>query len=217
MDITYLTNRLHQRLAGRVTWLLACLVALAGFAIISLANAPAAAAVDVARSVRSGACLEAPPGFSDTITTTTDCDEGSGKGLQAVITTALNVLTWITGVAAVFVLIIAGFRYVVSGGSSSGVTGAKNMIIYALIGVVIAMLAQIIVRFVVGNVDEAVETARTTCIVTPQNVEDGVNCVPPEPTDGAADKRIDCGHDVAPAGATCSWVEVEDTGPVPVQ
>ena len=154
MDITYLTNRLHQRLAGRVTWLVACLVALAGFAIISLTNAPAAAAVDVAESVQSGACLEAPPGF-DSTTPATDCAQASGEGIQSVITTALNILTWITGVAAVFVLIIAGFRYVVSGGSSSGVTGAKNMIIYALIGIVIALMAQLIVRFVIGNVGDA--------------------------------------------------------------
>ncbi len=177
MDSTYLANKLCQRLAGRTTWLVACLVALAGFAVISLANAPAATA-DVASSVRRGACLEAPPGFGDSEPVAAECNEGSGKGLQAVITTALNVLTWVTGVAAVFVLIVAGFRYVVSGGSSSGVTGAKNMIIYALIGVVIAMLAQIIVRFVIGNVSEAVETARTTCIVSEAEAAAGKVCQP---------------------------------------
>ena len=53
------------------------------------------------------------------------------------------------------------------GGSSSGVTGAKNMIIYALIGVVIALLAQVIVRFVIGNVGTAaVTTGQTTTTVT---------------------------------------------------
>ena len=202
MDSTYLANKLCQRLAGRTTWLVACLVALAGFAVISLANAPAAAAADdVTSSVRRGVCLEAPPGFGDSEPVAAECNEGSGKGLQAVITTALNVLTWVTGVAAVFVLIVAGFRYVVSGGSSSGVTGAKNMIIYALIGVVIAMLAQIIVRFVIGNVSEAVETARTTCVISDAQAAAGKSCQP----DGGGDegKILYCGDGTA--GSICKW------------
>lgn len=215
MTNTSLISKLRQRLSGQVAWLLAGLIALAGFAAISLSNAAPAVADDIISGVRSGACLDEPPSFVDGATGGECVEENSGNDLRAVIRTTLNVLTWIVGVAAVVVLIIAGFRYVVSGGSSSGVTGAKNMIIYALIGVVIALLAQVIVRFVVSNVGESVETARTTCIVTAQQAEDGIACQPPAPSDGTDGQRIDCGSDVPPAGAVCKWVE--DTGPVPEQ
>ena len=112
---------------------------------------------DIGSNVGGGACFEAPPGAAgDGSTAREDCLEGSGNSLRDVIRWALNVLTWLVGVAAVIVLMVAGFRYVVSGGSSSGVTGAKNMIVYALIGVVIALLAQIIVVFVIGGIDDTV-------------------------------------------------------------
>ena len=220
MDSTYLANKLCQRPAGRMTWLVACLVALAGFAVISLANAPAAAAVvadDVVGSIQKGACLETPPvGKSATTTPSVACAaQTGGDGLQKVIATALNILTWITGVAAVFVLIIAGFRYVVSGGSSSGVTGAKNMIIYALIGIVIAMLAQLIVRFVIGEIGTAAktsETAATASTTTPlgscTNDKGTVTCVY---TDGTAYPAIpvDSSPSCTPSGEgeTCEFTE----------
>jgi hypothetical protein len=48
-------------------------------------------------------------------------------------------------------IIIGGFRYVVSGGDSAGVEGAKNTILYAVIGLVVALLAQAIVVFVISR------------------------------------------------------------------
>lgn len=48
-------------------------------------------------------------------------------------------------------IIVGGFRYVISGGDSNGVSGAKNTIMYAIIGLVIVLFAQIIVKFVLTN------------------------------------------------------------------
>jgi hypothetical protein len=48
-------------------------------------------------------------------------------------------------------IIIGGFRYITSGGKQESVTSAKNTILYAIIGLVIVALAQIIVRFVLSN------------------------------------------------------------------
>ena len=46
-------------------------------------------------------------------------------------------------------IIIGGLRYITSNGDSGNVTNAKNTILYAIVGLVIVALAQLIVRFVV--------------------------------------------------------------------
>jgi hypothetical protein len=48
-------------------------------------------------------------------------------------------------------MIYGGFKYITSGGDSGNVTAAKNTIMYALIGLVVVALAQLIVRFVLGK------------------------------------------------------------------
>jgi hypothetical protein len=48
-------------------------------------------------------------------------------------------------------IIVGGLRYVTSGGSDASVTGAKNTILYAVIGLVIVALAQVLVHFVLSN------------------------------------------------------------------
>ncbi len=76
---------------------------------------------------------------------------GAGTSLTDFISKALNVLSIVVGAIAVVMIIIGGFRYVTSGGKEEGVKGAKNSILYALIGLVIVALAQIIVRFVLNR------------------------------------------------------------------
>jgi hypothetical protein len=60
-----------------------------------------------------------------------------------------NILLFLVGAISVIMLIIGGVRYVVSGGDQNQVTGAKNTIMYAIIGIVIAFLAFAAVNFVV--------------------------------------------------------------------
>ncbi len=82
----------------------------------------------------------------------------SGAGANATgqvnntIASVVNVLSTIVGIIAVIMLIIAGFRYVTSGGNSDKITSAKNTMVYAIIGLIIVALAQIIVRFVLNKV-----------------------------------------------------------------
>ena len=52
-----------------------------------------------------------------------------------------SILLFIIGAVAVIMLIIGGLRYVVSGGDASKVQDAKNTILYALVGIVVAILA----------------------------------------------------------------------------
>ena len=70
------------------------------------------------------------------------------------IASIINILSLVVGVVAVVMIIIGGFKYITSGGDSGNVTGAKNTILYAIIGLVIVALAQVIVRFVLSQVIE---------------------------------------------------------------
>jgi len=61
-----------------------------------------------------------------------------------------NTILYIVGIIAVIMLIIGGIKYVVSGGDSKKVTDAKNTVLYAIIGLVIAVFAYAIVNFVIS-------------------------------------------------------------------
>lgn len=60
-----------------------------------------------------------------------------------------NTILYVVGIIAVIMLIIGGIRYVISGGDSKKVTDAKNTVLYAIIGLIIAFLAFAIVNFVI--------------------------------------------------------------------
>ena len=48
-------------------------------------------------------------------------------------------------------LIIGGIRYVISQGDAKQIESAKNTILYAVIGIIVALLAYAIVTFVVNS------------------------------------------------------------------
>ena len=77
-----------------------------------------------------------------------NCDQAGGLSVGKVIHTAVSILSYIVGVAAVIMIIIGGFKYVTAGGDSNRISSAKSSISYALIGLVIAAVAQVMVRFV---------------------------------------------------------------------
>jgi hypothetical protein len=72
-------------------------------------------------------------------------------GAGGVFTTVINIALFIIGSLSVVMLIIGGIRYTLSGGNKDAVTSAKNTILYAIIGVVVAILAYAIVNFVLTS------------------------------------------------------------------
>ena len=82
-----------------------------------------------------------------------DCNAPSNPddNLNGTVRTVVNLLTALVGIVAVIMIIVGGFRYITSGGSSEKVSLAKNTILYAVIGLIIVALAQVIVRFVLTN------------------------------------------------------------------
>lgn len=82
------------------------------------------------------------------------CNKLAAEG--AINTTIGNVVTIfsvIVGVVAVIMIIVGGFKYVTSNGDSSQITSAKNTIVYAIVGLIIVAIAQILVRFVLTKTD----------------------------------------------------------------
>jgi hypothetical protein len=80
------------------------------------------------------------------------CSGGSGPSLGGIIDATINILSIVVGIAAVIMIILGGFRYITSGGDSGKVAGAKDTIIYALVGIVVVAFAQAIVKFVLHGV-----------------------------------------------------------------
>lgn len=73
------------------------------------------------------------------------------NALSSIIVTVTNIILFLVGAVAVIMLIVGGFRYVTSNGDQNAVTGAKNTILYAIIGIVVAFLAYAAVQFLVGS------------------------------------------------------------------
>ena len=75
------------------------------------------------------------------------CDTNS-NGLMTGFQTIANTLIFLVGAIAVIMVIIGALRYVLSGGDSAGIKSAKDTVMYALIGVVVAILAYALVNYV---------------------------------------------------------------------
>jgi hypothetical protein len=66
--------------------------------------------------------------------------------------TILTIVFSVLGALSLLFITIGGMRYVISQGDAQATAKAKNTIIYALVGLAIALIAQAIVTFVIGKV-----------------------------------------------------------------
>lgn len=72
-----------------------------------------------------------------------------GQDVNSLIQTVVNVMFFILGAVAVIMIIWSGIRYVTSAGNQTAVVSAKNTLIYAVVGLIVALLAYAIVSFVI--------------------------------------------------------------------
>lgn len=75
----------------------------------------------------------------------------AGSSLAKDAKTIVQLFSILVGVVSVVMIIYGGFRYITSGGDSGRVGNAKNTLIYAIVGLVIVALAQLIVHFVLNQ------------------------------------------------------------------
>jgi hypothetical protein len=104
------------------------------------------------QQIDNGLCTGSNLEFTDNPT-----DECASAGSDAttsinnIVHTIINILTAAVGIVAVIMIIVGGFRYITSGGNDTSVTAAKNTILYAIIGLVVVALAQVLVRFTLSR------------------------------------------------------------------
>lgn len=73
-------------------------------------------------------------------------------GKNGIITSIINILSIIAGIAAVVVIIVSGLKFVTSGSNPQDANNAREGILYALIGLLFAVLAQAIVQLFLSKI-----------------------------------------------------------------
>lgn len=81
-----------------------------------------------------------------------DPNNNSLFGPNGVLTKAARLLAVVVGVVAVIMIIIGGFQYIIASGDPSNIQNAKNTVFYAIIGLLVAALAQSIISFVLVRI-----------------------------------------------------------------
>jgi hypothetical protein len=100
----------------------------------------------IANNVSSGATSAAGGGTIDCSSTNVD-----SNSIGTLAANVVKIFSIIVGAVSVIMIIYGGFRYITSGGDSGRVGNAKNTLIYAIIGLLIVALAQLIVHFVLNQ------------------------------------------------------------------
>lgn len=77
---------------------------------------------------------------------------GEGGADGGIFKKVVNILLFVIGAVAVIMLIYGGVKYITSGGAQDKVQEAKNTILYAIVGIVVALLAFAVVNFVIKGI-----------------------------------------------------------------
>ncbi len=109
---------------------------LVGSVLVGAAAAPSVGAIDLWDQCSSN---------SDTAV----C-KSKGDKVDNTVKNITNLILWALGVVSVIMLVVGGFKYVTSNGDSNSIQSAKNTILYAVIGLVVAILGQVIITYVIS-------------------------------------------------------------------
>jgi hypothetical protein len=108
-------------------------------------------AQDAQQQINNGLCAGSNLQFTDNPEQCTIAGNDATSKINNIVHTIVNLLSAVVGIVAVIMIIVGGFRYITSGGNDTSVTSAKNTILYAVIGLVVVALAQLIVRFTLSK------------------------------------------------------------------
>jgi len=135
-----------KKIFKKLKYTLALTAVVLSFNLVFLApQAPAA-------SLFPGATQEACRGSQLDKNASADCTQDDSNALRGTIHRVINLVSVVVGIISVLMIIIGGFRYIVSNGDSGKITNARNTIIYALVGLILVAMAQVIVRFALSNI-----------------------------------------------------------------
>lgn len=74
-------------------------------------------------------------------------------GNHGVIIRAAVLLSWIIGLAAVVAIVYGGLQYIMSRGDAQKAAEARNIILYACLGLLVAVIAQALISFTINRLD----------------------------------------------------------------
>lgn len=117
------------------------LMMIVGLLSAPLLAAPTVGAIDLFNKCQSNAGSQCSVVAENDLKTSND----------NIVLRVMRVVLGALGAISVLMIVIGGIRYTISQGDSSSVTAAKNTILYAVIGLVVALMAGAIVQFVTGN------------------------------------------------------------------
>ena len=143
-------------LGKKFALILQALVLAFGFGAFSVA----AMAITSGTASAAAANCTGGPDSADPLAAGAGCAQANGTSSNlfaqgGVFQTIANTLIFLVGAVAVIFLIIGGLRYVISNGDSKAVEGAKNTILYAIIGIVVAVISFALVSFVITALSKA--------------------------------------------------------------
>ena len=127
------------------------------YIVIMLASLSLGVPVMVPAIANAAPCNSIGTAINQGINSATGSNSGCGtganltSGVGSIAKTVVNLFSVVVGVISVIMIIYAGFRYVTSGGESGNVSGAKNTLIYAIVGLVIVAISQLIVHYVLNS------------------------------------------------------------------
>jgi hypothetical protein len=102
-------------------------------------------------------------------------EDANSPSVNSTVHAVITILSSVVGILSVIMIIVGGFRYVTSGGDSAKVGSAKSTILYAVVGLVIVAMAQVIVRFTINKTNAPPASSAGTTLETPTT---------PSPTSG---------------------------------
>jgi len=97
----------------------------------------------------------------------------SQKSIWDIWKNIINAAIYIAAIIAVIMLILGGIRYAISNGDVKAIAFAKNTIMYAIIGLVIAFAAYATVNWVIGALNGPSQAAPINNPETCQNTPNG--------------------------------------------
>jgi hypothetical protein len=127
------------------------LAALSVTFLLAMGTALPVFAQDAQQQINNGLCAGSNLQFTENPSQCHIAGNEATSKINKLVHTIVNLLTALVGIVAVIMIIVGGFRYITSGGNDTSVTSAKNTILYAIIGLVVVALAQIIVRFTLSK------------------------------------------------------------------
>lgn len=123
------------------------------FAFASQANAQAPPPVDVL-NICDRADIRALPADQQPVVCQDKAAGGNPLfGPDGILTKVINIISILVGIASVIMVMIGGFKFITSGNTPQNIANARETVIYAILGLIVAISAQVLVRYVLSQVD----------------------------------------------------------------